>query len=200
MIPDYIYDFCVLLSGIGLVHFGGRFLSARMIEIFEEPIFQSLQKIQEAGPSAFFRGFLLTLFSFSTVSSIITIGGLINAGLVRMRPGIKLILGANIGAALSVFILSLFPNFTCFLLLGVGLIISLATNMSLIKNIGGELFSIGLLLIGLQWFEIGFQVINFTPSTFNYSCIFAFSFFIGLILKSSTGVLLLTVFFPENIF
>lgn len=199
MIPNSIYDFCILLSGMGLVHFGGRVLSGRMIEIFEEPIFHSLQKIRESGPSAFVRGFLLTMLSFSTVSSIITIGGLMNAGLVRMRPGVKLILGANIGAALSVFILSLFPHFTCFIFLGVGLIIALATNISLIKNIGGVLFSLGLILIGLQWFELGFNSIDIVQGNLLLFCIITFSFLTGLLLKSSTGVLLLTVFFPENL-
>ncbi|MEC7275320.1 MAG: hypothetical protein VXV96_03285 [Bdellovibrionota bacterium] len=95
----------LIAMGCTLIVFGIQRLSGHLLEILEKPLFH-LFKEGENGHS-FFKGILVSGLTGSTLTSVSTLLGLVNAGLVRVGAGLRFMAGAHIGPLALLFLLNL---------------------------------------------------------------------------------------------
>lgn len=83
--------------GCTLLVAGIQTICNNMLELAEMPLFHLLKPIGEKDNKTFFKGFLVSFLSGSTMTSISTLLGLVNAGLVKSRAGLLFLAGAHLG-------------------------------------------------------------------------------------------------------
>jgi len=135
-----------------------------------------LRKILEKSTSSLFRGLIVgttvTCLIQSSSAMMALLIGLVNAGLIRLRQAIGVVLGANIGTTITAWIVSLigifaFLSITHYTLpiIAVGLAVTHFCKGVKTRGSGQTLFGLGILLLGLSFIKDASEPLK-TISTF----------------------------------
>jgi len=134
----------LLVAGIQLV-------SNNLLELAEFPIFSLLKPLREKENKTFFKGMLVSALSGSTLTSISTLIGLVNAGLVKMRASFLFMAGSHLGPIGLLLIYSLL-GFRCALVfLSLAMVAQFLVRSQYghwFQNTFGLLFGLGLVSLG----------------------------------------------------
>ena len=123
-----------------------------------------LRKILEKSTSSLFRGLLVgttvTCLIQSSSAMMALLIGLVNAGLIRLRQAIGVVLGANIGTTLTAWIVSLIGVFALLSIthytlpiIAIGLAVMHFCKGVKTRGSGQTLFGLGILLLGLSFIK-----------------------------------------------
>lgn len=139
----------MFLGGISLFIYGINNLSNHLKKLSGSKFKVFIDKVVDNVFTSILVGALITAFTSSSTVIIVLVIGLVRAGIISARQSVGLIMGANIGSTISAFIVSIPIGDYAYLILLIGLIV-MFINSKKIKNIGGLIFSLGLLFIGLN--------------------------------------------------
>ena len=150
----------LLIGGLALFLFGMVNLS----EGLKGAASARLRKILEKSTSSLFRGLLVgtavTCIIQSSSAMMALLIGLVNAGLIRLRQAIGVVLGANIGTTITAWIVSLVGIFALLSIsyytlpfIAIGLAVMYFCKGVKTRGSGQTLFGLGILLLGLSFIK-----------------------------------------------
>ncbi|MDO4540701.1 MAG: Na/Pi cotransporter family protein [Syntrophomonadaceae bacterium] len=138
------------IGGLGLFLFGLRLLTEGLQQVAGD----RMRSILEKGTKNPLRGVLTgmattVLVQSSTATTILSIG-LVNAGLLTLRQAIGIIMGANIGTTLTVFIIGFNVQAYSLPIVGVGALIYILTKNKKVQMVAQAILGFGLMFYGLS--------------------------------------------------
>lgn len=145
-----------ILGAISLFIFAIKYLSENLQALSGSNFKRTLNQITYNNTSSIVAGTLFTTAIQSSSAASVCILGFINAGLINLKKAFGLILGANIGTTLTLWLVYLGLKFD-FLMIALPLLfISLPFYLSKIKfrrKLGGIFFSLALLFISIHFIK-----------------------------------------------
>lgn len=133
----------LLLYGIKLLNDGLQNAAGSRIRSLVRSI--TSNRLSAVGAGAFLTG----LIQSSSATSVMLVG-FVSAGLMTFRQTLAVILGADIGATLTVQLIAFHVYDYAVLLVGVGLSFALFTKNTLYKNIGQGILGFGFVFLSLK--------------------------------------------------
>lgn len=137
--------------GCTLIVTGIQFVSNNLLELAEVPIFLLLRPLREKDNKTFFKGMLVSALSGSTLTSVSTLIGLVNAGLVKVRAGFLFMAGGHIGPLLLLCIYSFLGFRSALIFLSLAMFAQFLVRSRFgywFQNTFGLLFGFGLVSLG----------------------------------------------------
>ncbi len=146
------------LGGLGLFFYGMRIMSSSLKNLAGKRLKKLIQKTTNNAFKAILVGLAITLLTQSASATSVIVIGLIGAGLMGMGEAIPVLLGANIGATITSFIigLDLVDYALPIVFIGVVMIVFISKKYT-IKETGGIILGLGLLFLGLDLMGTGLK-------------------------------------------
>ena len=139
-----------LLAGLSLFLYGVTRLSLSLRKIAGDKMKRILERFTSNIFLAVFAGILVTIVLDSSSITIIMIIALVNAKLIPFDRSIGVIMGANIGTAVSSQIIAFqITEYSAVLLLGGFVLYFFSKKKKMLKYVGLTLFGFGLIFFGL---------------------------------------------------
>ncbi len=198
-----------VLGGLGIFFYGMKLLSEAIQRLAGTRLRQSLNMMTQNRFVGILTGFTVTGIVQSSSATTVMVISFVNAGLVTLTESVGVIMGANLGTTVTIWIVSLLGfkfNITALSLpiiaVGIPFIFS---NKNRWNSAGEMLIGFGLLFLGLSFMKHGVPDIKNNPEMLRFFTQFAgqgfFSFlvFIGLgavvaaVIQSSSAVGAITV-------
>jgi len=148
------------IGGLSLFLFGLVTLSEGLKKAASDHLRNVLEKFTGRPYRGLIIGAVVTTLIQSSSAMTALLVGVVNAGLLRLRQAIGVILGANIGTTFTAWIVSLIAVFALFKIthyilpmvaIGLGLMYFLKTTKG--RGYGRALFGFGILLLGLSYMK-----------------------------------------------
>lgn len=141
------------LTGIGVLLFGVHFMGTSMEKLLGANFRKKINKFAKNRFSCFGFGTLITFALQSSTASTAIFVSFASAGIITLLQAISLIIGCNVGTAISSFLLAfqginLVEILASLVLIGV-LVNSFGKNSNKAQNIGNALIGFGILFAGL---------------------------------------------------
>lgn len=149
----------LFLTGIGLLLFGVQFMGQSLEKLLGANFRKKINKFAGNRFSSFGLGTIITFVLQSSTASTAMFVGFAGAGIITLFQGINLIIGCNVGTAISAFLLA-FESIDVVVIIAsfalVGVVINLfAKNSPTLKNVGNTLIGFGILFAGLVMISNG---------------------------------------------
>src|ERR1700742_445267 len=139
-----------LMGGVALLLWGLHMVESGILRAFGSQLRQFLGKALNNRFAAFAAGLVMTaLLQSSTATGLIT-ASFVSEGLVGLVPGLAIMLGANVGTTLIVFVLSFNIAVVAPIFFLVGLVAFRAGGRTRIKDLGRVAIGLGLMLLALH--------------------------------------------------
>lgn len=150
------------LTGIGLLLFGVQFMGSSMEKLLGANFRKKINKFAGNRFSSFSLGTVITFALQSSTASTAMFVSFAGAGIISLFQGINLIIGCNVGTAISSFLLA-FESINIVEIIAsfalVGFIVNLfAKDNVTVRNIGNTLIGFGILFGGLVLISNGTSV------------------------------------------
>ncbi len=143
------------VGGLGLFLFGLRFMSDGLQAVAGDRMRTILEKGTSSPIRGVFTGLLVTgLIQSSSATTVLTVG-LVNAQMLTLRQAIGVIMGANIGTTVTVYLIGFNLQDYALPILGLGALIYLFAKVKRTQMIGQTLFGFGVLFFGLNLMGTG---------------------------------------------
>ena len=143
------------VGGLGLFLFGLRFMSDGLQSVAGDRMRTILEKGTSSPIRGVFTGLLVTgLIQSSSATTVLTVG-LVNAQMLTLRQAIGVIMGANIGTTVTVYLIGFNLQDYALPILGLGALIYLFAKVKRTQMIGQTLFGFGVLFFGLNLMGTG---------------------------------------------
>ncbi len=160
---DIFYGIVTFLSGLGLLLYAVKALGEALDKTTGSRLRQGITKAVNNRFSAAGMGLGFTVLLQSSTASMAMFVVLCNAGVISLAQAVSVVLGVNIGAALT-HIVVMFGSvkvvqILCILVI-IGVFIFLFGGSSTIKNVGKLIAAIGLIFLGITVMSQGMAVIN----------------------------------------
>ncbi len=151
------------LGGLGLFLFGIKSMS----EGLQATAGDRLRLILEKGTRTPFRGVITgalvtALIQSSSGTTVLTVG-LVNAGLLRLRQAIGVIMGANIGTTITAYLIGFKLSNYALPLIALGVLLLFFFKNKRINYLGQILFGFGLLFYGMDVMGDGMKPLRNSP-------------------------------------
>ena len=98
-------------------------------------------------------GMVVTMVIQSSSATTVMVVGFVNAGIMSLTQAIGVIMGANIGTAITAQLVSLDVDFLAPVALGIGIVIYMFSNKPKHKNIAEILIGFGILFTGMDFMK-----------------------------------------------
>jgi phosphate:Na+ symporter len=145
-ISEILFSF---IGGLGLLLFGLRFMTDGLQSAAGDRIRTILEKGTRNPVRGVLTGTLVTaLIQSSSATTVLTVG-LVNAQLLTLRQAIGVILGANIGTAITAYLIGFNLQAYALPIIGLGALLFLFQKKKTTQMIGQSLLGLGILLFGL---------------------------------------------------
>jgi len=144
------------IAGFGLLLFGIKVMSEALQALAGDRLRRIIGRVGEQlwdGVGAGVR--VSAIAQSSTVTTVMAVS-FVNAGLMTLWQAACVILGANIGGTVGVWLLALRLQHSALALIGAGALATLFARRDQIKFSGELALGGGLLFLGLSWLEAGF--------------------------------------------
>lgn len=139
-----------LLGGLAIFIFGMNMMSESLQKAAGEKMKKILGILTVNPVMGVLAGTIATAVMQSSSATTVMVIGFVSAGLMTLKQGISVILGANIGTTMTAQLLAFNISDYIFVIIFVGFIVSLVFKSEKIKSIGQTIFAFGLLFEGIQ--------------------------------------------------
>ena len=153
-----------LLGGLGVLLYGMRTTSEAVQALAGERLRETIGRISERRLDALGTGLLVSLIVQSSALTTVMVVSFVNAGLMTLVQGASVILGANVGGTVTVWLLALRLQQIIPLLLGAGALLNLFAQREPVKFSGELAFGVGLMFFALGLLESGFAMLLLDPA------------------------------------
>lgn len=144
-----------LLMGLGFFLFGIKFLSQYFREIFDKKVREKIQSWTKTPLLCFITGTILITFSQSVTALIVILFGMIRSNAISKERAIYVVIGANVGSCVIIFLVSLNVTIAVMIALGIAGMLYAASSNKKVHNYAGCLFGIGCIFFGLNNIQHG---------------------------------------------
>jgi phosphate:Na+ symporter len=148
-----------LLGALGLFIFGMKRMSEGVQKFFGNLLRKLIGAMTSNRANGIFYGFLTTALVQSSSATSVTVVSFVNNGILKLKQGIAVIMGANVGTTITAWLIAYFgfvelmPEYALVIFL-MALILMFSSNPRY-KNLGEILSGIALLFFGLTFFKAG---------------------------------------------
>jgi phosphate:Na+ symporter len=148
-----------LLGALGLFIFGMKRMSEGIQKVSGKLLRQLIGGMTSNRANGIFFGFLTTAMVQSSSATSVTVVSFVNNGILKLKQGIAVIMGANVGTTITAWLIAYFgfvelmPEYALVIFL-FSLILMFSANPHY-KNWGEVLSGIALLFFGLTFFKSG---------------------------------------------
>ena len=139
-----------LLGGLAIFIFGMNMMSESLQKAAGEKRKKILGILTVNPVMGVLAGTIATAVMQSSSATTVMVIGFVSAGLMTLKQGISVILGANIGTTMTAQLLAFNLSDYIFVIIFVGFIVSFVFKSEKIKSIGQTIFAFGLLFEGIQ--------------------------------------------------
>ena len=139
-----------LLGGLAIFIFGMNMMSESLQKAAGEKMKKILGILTVNPVMGVLAGTIATAVMQSSSATTVMVIGFVSAGLMTLKQGISVILGANIGTTMTAQLLAFNISDYIFVIIFVGFIVSFVFKSEKIKSIGQTIFAFGLLFEGRQ--------------------------------------------------
>lgn len=139
-----------LLGGLAIFIFGMNMMSESLQKAAGEKMKKILGILTVNPVMGVLAGTIATAVMQSSSATTVMVIGFVSAGLMTLKQGISVILGANIGTTMTAQLLAFNISDYIFVIVFVGFIVSFVFKSEKIKSIGQTIFAFGLLFEGIQ--------------------------------------------------
>jgi len=158
MVRDVIFG---TVGGLGLFLFGMGLMSDSLKKVAGQRLRKLLTALTKRRIIAVLIGALTTcLIQSSSATTVMTVG-FVNAGLLTLKQGLCVVLGANVGTTFTAWLVSGLAVFkiTTYSLpaIGVGFLIQMLGRSQRTRNIGSVVLGFGILFTGIDFMKQGFS-------------------------------------------
>ncbi|MCF8058322.1 MAG: hypothetical protein K9K67_03440 [Bacteriovoracaceae bacterium] len=146
--------------GCTLLVAGIQTICNNLLELAEIPLFHLLKPMREKDNKTFFKGFLVSFLSGSTMTCVSTLLGLVNAGLIKMRAGLLFLAGAHLGPIILLFGFTFLTFKSALVFLSTALLAQVLVRSRYglwFQNSYGLLFGLGLVSLGRYFLSDGLK-------------------------------------------
>ncbi len=145
-----IYDFFMLLGGVGLFLFGMTVMSDGLKNAAGEQLKNILEHATSNRFVAVVIGVLVTVLIQSSSATDMMVIGFVNSGLMTLMQAIGVIMGANIGTTITAQITAFSLGAYAPLILFIGGILFLFVKKTIVKHLGSVIMGFGMLFFGIS--------------------------------------------------
>lgn len=139
-----------LIGGLGLFLFGMAYMGDGLQKAAGNKMKDILAALTKNKLMGVFVGTLVTAVIQSSSATTVMVVGFVNAGLMNLNQAVGIIMGANVGTTVTAFLVSLNITQIATLMVGIGVIISLAAKKRKVKSIAEVVIGFGILFIGMD--------------------------------------------------
>ncbi len=139
-----------LLGGLAIFIFGMNMMSESLQKAAGEKMKKILGILTVNPVMGVLAGTIATAVMQSSSATTVMVIGFVSAGLMTLKQGISVILGANIGTTMTAQLLAFNISDYIFVIIFVGFIVPFVFKSEKIKSIGQTIFAFGLLFEGIQ--------------------------------------------------
>lgn len=139
-----------LLGGLAIFIFGMNMMSESLQKAAGEKMKKILGILTVNPVMGVLAGTIATAVMQSSSATTVMVIGFVSAGLMTLKQGISVILGANIGTTMTAQLLAFDISDYIFVIIFVGFIVSFVFKSEKIESIGQTIFAFGLLFEGIQ--------------------------------------------------
>ena len=165
---DYFKDIIVpVIGGLGIFMLGLEFMSNGIQNLAVNRMRSLLAKIAGTPVKAVLAGTLITGIIQSSTAMTVMVVGLVNSGVLALRPAISVIMGANIGTTLGNGLIALPLGPLGLLLGGIFALIYVFGKTDKVKNIALACMGFALIFYGLNLMTGGLRPIRNIPQVMN---------------------------------
>ena len=104
---DYIFNVLTMLGGLALFLYGMDQMGDGLTKLSGGKLEKILEKLTNNTLKGVLLGLVVTCIIQSSSATTVMVVGFVNAGIMKLRQGIGIIMGANIGTTITAWILSL---------------------------------------------------------------------------------------------
>ena len=139
-----------LLGGLAIFIFGMNMMSESLQKAAGEKMKKILGILTVNPVMGVLAGAIATAVMQSSIATTVMVIGFVSAGLMSLKQGISVILGANIGTTMTAQLLAFNISDYIFVIIFAGFIVSFVFKSEKIKSVGQTIFAFGLLFEGIQ--------------------------------------------------
>jgi phosphate:Na+ symporter len=147
------HSLLLVIAGLFLFLYALNKLSEGLKEISGDKMKRVLDRFTKNLFTGILTGMVVTMLLDSSSAVIIMTIAIVNAGVLRFRQAMGIVMGANIGTTLSSQIFALNISEYCAVPLAIGFLLMVLHKSKIYKEIGTVLFSFGLIFFGLFTME-----------------------------------------------
>lgn len=153
-----------LIGGLGLFLFGMSYMGDGLQKAAGSKMKDILAALTKNRLMGVLVGALVTGVIQSSSATTVMVVGFVNAGLMNLNQAVGIIMGANIGTTVTAFLVSL--NITQFatFMVGVGVLMYLASKKKKIKSIAEVIIGFGILFIGMKLMSDAMKPLQANPN------------------------------------
>lgn len=144
-----------VLAGLGLFFVGVRLLTENLQNLAGRSFRQAVAKWTKKPVAGFSIGSFLGAVAQSMAVTIFILVSLLTAGLITVRSAMPVLVGANFGTSILVFLTTLNIKVIMLALIGTSGMLMVSDRFERIKAHVGALFGIGLLFLGISMLQGG---------------------------------------------
>lgn len=139
-----------LLGGLAIFIFGMNMMSESLQKAAGEKMKKILGILTVNPVMGVLAGAIATAVMQSSSATTVMVIGFVSVGLMSLKQGISVILGANIGTTMTAQLLAFNISDYIFVIIFAGFIVSFVFKSEKIKSVGQTIFAFGLLFEGIQ--------------------------------------------------
>ncbi|MDE6058554.1 MAG: Na/Pi cotransporter family protein [Clostridia bacterium] len=156
---EYFKVVMMIFGGLGALLIGIHTLSDNLTKIAHSKLRTMLNKTAGNRFAGVGIGAAVTVIGQSSAFTTIMVVGLVNAGVMTLFQATAIIMGANVGTTLTLWVLSLGDVVTTTFLCttAIGVFMGMFSKNEKVKSIGNALASFGLIFVGLKFMSLAFN-------------------------------------------
>lgn len=170
-----------VIGGLGIFMLGLEFMSDGIHNLAANRMRSMLAKIAGTPIKGLFAGTLITGVLQSSTAMTVMVVGLVNAGVIALRPAISVIMGANIGTTLGNSLIALPLGPLGLILAGIFALVYVLSKREKTKNIALALMGFALIFYGLNLMTGGLKPLRAMPEVMSMISALNADSFMGLI-------------------
>jgi phosphate:Na+ symporter len=152
-----------IVGGLAIFLYGLHTLSDGLKKVVGEKIKQILTRLTSNPLKGCFFGALTAATLQSSGLAMVTLIGLINAGVLTLRQGIGVMLGSEIGTTITAQLVAFNVGVTAFPIIAFGFFLSFLAKNKKYKNIGQVILSFGMVYLGMNIMSSSIQPLQNEP-------------------------------------
>ncbi len=170
-----------VIGGLGIFMLGLEFMSDGIQNLAVHRMRALLGKIAGTPVKGLFAGTLITGLLQSSTAMTVMVVGLVNAGVIALRPAISVIMGANIGTTLGNGLIALPLGPLGLILAGVFALVYVFSKTEKTKNIALAAMGFALIFYGLNLMTGGLKPLRAMPEVMSAISVLNATTFTGLV-------------------